>query len=455
MKGRKMVLSTQYDVIVIGGGVTGTAVLHVLSRYTNVQRLALIEKYNRVAKVNSHPSNNSQTLHLGDTETNYDLDHALPVQDAGQLIMNFVLANPEPGLYQLTTRMVLAVGAEEVAAMRARYEEFLPYYPNLKLLEASDLAKVEPAVMAGRDPAQPVVALLSRDGYAINYQLLSESFLHSAHASGRDIHTFFKTEVQDITRQQDGSFVVRTDDGELRAKAVVVCAGPYSLLFAQAMGYAEELAFLPVAGSFYFTGEHVLNGKVYTVQTPQLPFAAVHGDPDVAVAGQTRFGPTAKVVPMLERHRYHTVRPYLRTPIRRLAGLMTLAHLARNPVLSRFIVKNLFYDLPLIGKWLYLRQMRKIVPALRRSDIKLGKDMGGLRPQIINTRTHEMLMGESTINEPGIVFNTTPSPGASVSLRNAEKNAQTIIRFLGVGYEFYQAAFDRELRPMQNEVVEA
>lgn len=433
-----------YDVIIIGGGVTGTAVLHVLSRYTNVQTIALVEKYEHVATVNSHPRNNSQTLHFGDIETNYTLDHAMPIQDAAHLMKNYVLDNSAPGLYQVTPKMVLAVGTDEVAAMTERYHQFLPHYPGLELLDRAQLAQLEPAVVEGRDPNESVVALLSRDGYAINYQALSESFLQNALKSGRHIDPYFATDVHSITRQGDG-FVVQTSAGELQGSAVVVAAGPYSLLFAQSMGYAEELAMLPVAGSFYFSGR-VLGGKVYTVQTPQLPFAAVHGDPDVMAAGQTRFGPTAKVIPLLERHRYNSIRPFLRTPVMTIAGLLTLARIMHNRVIARFILKNLFYDLPIVGKWLYLKQVRKIIPAMKWRDIHLGKGLGGLRPQIIDTNTRTMQMGESKITQEGIIFNTTPSPGASVSLKNAETDARNIVKFLGNGFSFDQAAFDRELR---------
>ena len=38
------------------------------------------------------------------------------------------------------------------------------------------------------------------------------------------------------------------------------------------------------------------------VQHPKLPFAALHGDPDILADGCTRFGPTALVLPKLERY---------------------------------------------------------------------------------------------------------------------------------------------------------
>jgi len=65
-----------YDVLIVGGGVSGAALFYVLSKYTNIPRIALLEKYNEVAQVNSKASNNSQTLHTGDIETNYSFKKA-------------------------------------------------------------------------------------------------------------------------------------------------------------------------------------------------------------------------------------------------------------------------------------------------------------------------------------------------------------------------------------------
>ena len=35
----------KHDVIIIGGGVSGTALLYTLSKYTNLKNIGLIEKY--------------------------------------------------------------------------------------------------------------------------------------------------------------------------------------------------------------------------------------------------------------------------------------------------------------------------------------------------------------------------------------------------------------------------
>ncbi len=69
--------SNHVDVAIIGGGISGTALLYLLARYTDIGHIALLEKYPAVAQINSHGRNNSQTLHCGDIETNYTLEKAL------------------------------------------------------------------------------------------------------------------------------------------------------------------------------------------------------------------------------------------------------------------------------------------------------------------------------------------------------------------------------------------
>ena len=82
-----------YEVAIVGGGISGTALLYSLSNYTNLNHIALIEKNQEVALVNSHKTSNSQTLHFGDIETNYTLEKAQKVRKAASLVKNYILRN--------------------------------------------------------------------------------------------------------------------------------------------------------------------------------------------------------------------------------------------------------------------------------------------------------------------------------------------------------------------------
>ena len=87
------VKNSLYEVAVIGGGISGTALLYSLSNYTNLNRIVLIEKNPEVALGNSHKTSNSQTLHFGDIETNYTLEKAQKVKRAASLVKNYILRN--------------------------------------------------------------------------------------------------------------------------------------------------------------------------------------------------------------------------------------------------------------------------------------------------------------------------------------------------------------------------
>jgi malate dehydrogenase (quinone) len=184
---------------------------------------------------------------------------------------------------------------------------------------AGDIADLEPnvALTDGAWRKDEIVATGTPDDYcAVDFQALSESFSAQCVRMDRDKERFsdkhvsqlYGTEVTDIARTA-ATMSLSTSRGPMLARSVVVCAGGHSLLMAQKMGFGLEYSCLPVAGSFYFAPE-ALNGKVYTVQNPNLPFAAVHGDHDVKERGKTRFGPTALMLPMLERYNRATVRDF-------------------------------------------------------------------------------------------------------------------------------------------------
>ncbi len=434
----------QYDVIIIGGGISGTALLFLLSRYTDLRQIALIEKCTDIAALNSHGRNNSQTLHCGDIETNYTLEKALQVQRSAHMLVNYVtrFSDSETILHRYS-KMVLGVGAQECAALRERFTTFSPHYPAMRLLEREEIARIEPRVVEQRK--DEIVALgVLHDYSAVDFKGLAESFARYARrAEGSDADVMLGTTVRNIA-EVEGGFRVDIGDETLHARNVVVSAGGHSLLFAQAMGYGEEYACLPVAGSFYFT-PRLLNGKVYTVQNDKLPFAAIHGDPDILVSGKTRFGPTALLLPMLERYNYRTIPDFFKTFSLDKGVRKTMFDLLGSRDVRNYMLKNILFEIPYIRQRLFLRDARKIIPTMKLSDLSFAKGFGGIRPVMIDKKNARLHLGEAKITPGnGIIFNMTPSPGATSCLANGEKDLRTIVAQLGC--QFDEEALERELK---------
>jgi len=447
-----MTASTHYDVLVVGAGVTGTALLYELAKFTDLKRLCLVEKCEGIAQVNSNARNNSQTVHCGDIETNYTVDKARAVKRTAYMVINYATKLPpakRDRILRAMPKMVLGVGDREVTYIRDRFERFRELFPRMELLEKERIAEIEPSValVNGRLREDPVVATGTLDEYcACDFQALSESFAEECAEMDRrgqkHIAQLFGTAVKAIHRDGE-DYVVETSRGPLQARAVVVCAGGHSLLMAQQMGYGLDYSCLPVAGSFYFAPE-VLNGKVYTVQNPNLPFAAVHGDADMCEPGKTRFGPTALVLPMLERYNRRTIVDFLKVLRfdRRVAA--TMWDLMKVSDIRNYIFRNFAYELPGLNRRLFVKEIQKIVPGLKAGDIEYAEGYGGVRPQLIDKASRQLRMGETKIIAgENIVFNMTPSPGGTSCLGAAEADMRLVARYLGC--RINEKAFEAEL----------
>ncbi|MDH5360738.1 MAG: FAD-dependent oxidoreductase [Gammaproteobacteria bacterium] len=434
----------KYDVVIVGGGISGTALLYLLSRYTDLKNICLIEKYDDIASVNSHGKNNSQTLHCGDIETNYTLEKALQVQTTANMVVRYAEALPEmQHILSKADKMVIGVGKKECDFLRERFTTFGPHYPSMQLLQNEELNEVEPALMDGRK--DEIVALATLNEYStVNFQNLAVSFVEQAlKVDDKNIDVRMGTKVKKITT--DGTtHTLKTDKGDIEARFVVVSAGGHSLLYAQQMGYGMEYSCLPVAGSFYYAPE-ILKGKVYTVQDDKLPFAAIHGDPDVLEPNKTRFGPTALILPMLERYNWKTIPEYLKVLHLDSKVLAVFWDLLKVREIRNYIFKNFLFEMPIIRRWLFARDVRKIIPMAKMKDMQFASKIGGVRPVMIDKKNRKLHLGEASIDTgKGLVFNMTPSPGATSCLGNGEKDLRRIVAHLQCGFD--ETALNKDLK---------
>lgn len=436
-----------YDVAIIGGGVIGSATLFTLARYTNIEKIAFIEKYSVPGQVDSRATSNSQTLHYGDIETNFSKEKAKYVKESADMILKYTdkFLDKRYGIIRQVPKMVLGVGDNQVKYLEMRYEKIKSNYPNLRKLYKKDLLQVEPNLVIGREKNVNLISLYNPKGYMVNYGKLSNSFIENAKREKKQVDTFFNTKVSKIIKIKNGYKII-SDNKIIYAKSIIVDSGAFSLEFAKQLGYGKNYALLAIAGNFYFTPKY-LKSKVYTVQHPELPLAAVHGDPDILNDKVNRFGPTTIVVFMLERHKFKTIFDYLRSFDFDFATTASLIKILSNKTILKYVLtNNLLYNLPFIGNYFYVKEARKVIPALKASELEKVKGRGGIKPQVINTKERKLKMGAAKIIGNRAIFNITPSPGASSCMIYAYNDSKRIIIHLGGGYRFYENKFKNELK---------
>lgn len=437
-------MKENFEVAIIGGGISGCAAFYVLSAYTDIKNAILIEKCDKLAQISSSQKANSQTIHDGSIETNYTAQKASKVKIAADKVKNYAIKQnlQNKGIFKMQ-KLAIGIGDNECAFMQKRHSEFANIFDGLQFFDKSQIKKIEPKVIesiSGDDRIENVVGSGYLESWCgMNFEVISNDFVDSALKANpsNKVQTNFK--VIDITQNADGTYCIKSRNGEsVNTKFVLINAGSHSLPLAQKCGYGKDLGCLPVAGSFYFIAGSLLRGKVYAVQNPKLPFAALHGDPDVAISGVTRLGPTALPMPKLERSKYllGNLSGELLSIDFKLGALKVTLDLLKDSEIRNYVFRNMAFELPILGKRLFLKDARKIIPSLKLENLSYANGFGEVRPQVIDITAKKLELGEKkVITNKGLTFNMTPSPGATSCLANAEIDVMEIAKYLGRSFD--------------------
>lgn len=439
-----------YEVVIVGGGISGAALFFELAKYSTAKNICLLEKYEDLATLNSKGTSNSQTIHVGDIETNYTLEKAKVTKRTAKMIEKFCLQyNLQEKIMFKHQKMALGVGEKEVEFITKRYNEFKEIFPYLELWDKEKLRELEPKLVYAdkeqtKDRPEPIIAMGAKDQYTtVDFGAMTKELAKAAQNADTSKTTdiFFNSEVEEIERVGNKYKLTTVNGTVYTADFVVVNAGAHSLFLAHKMGYGKHMGSLSMAGSFYITNGEFLNGKVYMVQNDKLPFAALHGDPDILENGKTRFGPTALALLVLERYKGgKSFFQCLKTMNFDGSIMKIFWDLLKDSDIRNYVFKNFLFEVPGINKGLFVKDARKIVPSLSVDDLEYAKGFGGVRPQVLNKTEKKLMLGEASLSEGnGIIFNMTPSPGATSCLGNAERDIKVVCDYLKL--EFNEAQF--------------
>ena len=235
-----------YDIIIIGGGVSGAAIARELSRYK--AEICLVEKEEDVCSGTSKA--NSAIIHAGYDAVPGTLKAKLNVR--GNEMME-ELAKDLDFPFKRNGSLVLCRNEEDMPALQMLLERGTENgVKGLRILNKAEVLTMEP------NAADNIhAALYAPTGRIVCPFELNIALAESAYMNG--VAFRFQTEVQDIKKTPDG-FALYTNQGKLETKCVVNAAGVYADKIHN-MVSEKKLHIVPRAGEYCLmdkgTGSHV------------------------------------------------------------------------------------------------------------------------------------------------------------------------------------------------------
>ena len=381
------------SVTIIGGGIIGLALAQRLSAQGDA--VTVLEKEGHWAA--HQTGHNSGVIHAG------------PYYKPGSLKATMCLAGnksmtafaQEHGIaYETCGKLIVATSEKEVPRLEALAARASANGVTCRLISMDEAHEYEPHVGG-------VLALRVENTGIIDYKAVSAKFAEMAAQNGANL--ILGTRARAI-RNSGSSVVVEHDLGEVTSDLLINAAGLHSDQVARLAGMAPEVQIVPFRGEYFELSEaskHLVNGLIYPVPDPEMPFLGVHLTR--MIDGAVHAGPNAVLALSREGYKWSTISP------RDLWGTVTFPGFLK--LASGNLVTGAQEILRSFSQRRFARDLARLVPDITTAD--LVPSGAGVRAQAIgrNGKLVDDFVIQQDRNQIHIL--NAPSPAATSSLEIA------------------------------------
>jgi L-2-hydroxyglutarate oxidase LhgO len=384
---------TNFDFIVIGGGIVGLATAMAITQRLPKHRLLVLEKENEVG---SHQTgHNSGVIHSGLYYRPGSIKAKTCVEGARAMV-EFCESNRIA--YLCCGKVVVATSEAELPQLEMLYERGVANgVPGVAMIGPERLKELEPY-------SNGIKAIHVPGAGITDYAAVARKYAEIVERQGGGVRT--QARVNGLKVKQNETVICSTQ-GEFVAKYVVNCTGLHSDRLSQMAGASNGLMIAPFRGEYYDllpARQHLVKGLIYPVPDPNFPFLGVHFTR--MVRGGVEAGPNAVLA--LKREGYRKSDFSLRDTFSTLAfpGFWRMA--------GKYWRQGMAEYHRSLSKAAFLRSLQRLVPELRDEDIRPGGS--GVRAQALDRQGK--LLDDFQIVRTGNVIHVcnVPSPAATASI---------------------------------------
>jgi 2-hydroxyglutarate dehydrogenase len=396
-------MPTSYDRVVVGAGILGLAVAReLLTRHPDA-RIAVVDKAGSVAA--HQTSHNSGVIHAGVYYAPGSLKARLCVKGAALM---YEYCERHGIDVNRIGKLIIATDAGELAGLdelerRSRANGV----PGIRRIGGPEIREIEPQAIG-------VSALHSPNTGIVDFRTVCERLAADVTQAGTELRLDWP--VRDVLANGRQIRLIGPGGDGIEAAGAVFCAGLWADRLAVRAGASPDPRIVPFRGGYLrLRAERrgVVNGLIYPVPDPALPFLGVHLTPQIG--GEVVLGPSALLVGARDAYGLRTVRggdlvdtfgwPGTWRMMRRWwkTGLQEL-HLATS-------------------RRAFATQAARYVPGLTADDLAPG--FAGVRAQAV--ARDGKLVDDFVISRTAraVHVRNAPSPAATSSLALAELIADT------------------------------
>lgn len=385
------------DVAVVGAGILGLAAARELLRRRPGTSLTVFEREPEIA---SHQTgHNSGVVHAGIYYAPGSLKAELCVRGASAL---HDFCEQHAIRVDRCGKVIVALEDSELPALlELERRGTANGVRGLRRLDAAGLREVEPNV-TGR------AALHSPETAIVDYRAVAQALAAETRAAGATIVTGCRVASLD---ERGAEVVVAHDRGETVVRHALACAGAWSDRLARASGGDADPRIVPFRGGYLRLRpekQGLVNGLVYPVPNPELPFLGIHLTRQVD--GEVLLGPSALLVGARDAYRLRRIGP------RDLVETLSWPGTVR--VMRRWWRTGLQEIRFASSTRAFVAEAARYVPDLRVDDVLPGP--AGVRAQAVSRDGR--LVDDFAFSETArtLHIRNAPSPGATSSFAIAE-----------------------------------